>query len=159
MPTALELGGEEGMDNGRYIDITLKGREAAHLSVIVATGPHSNESVVALRRPNALDLVGGDAHADTSTADQNAEPSLALDNGPADFEGNIRVVHRVGGFTTIIRRSMTGLRLETKNGFLKLQTMMIATNGNVHNANLLLSLPYFTRDGNVRSTPRGFPAS
>ena len=72
-------------------------REAQDVGVVVTAGELCGEFIVTDRCTNAFDLVGGDRHANTCAAHEDAQIGLIAGDEVADFVGTLGIVARARG--------------------------------------------------------------
>jgi len=68
MPAALKLGGQEGLNDGRYPGTITLGGQAENIGVIVLARPLGGKGIVTVSCPYPPDLVGSDTHTNASAA-------------------------------------------------------------------------------------------
>ena len=80
----------------------------------------------------ALDLVGGDAHADAGAADQDAALGPALAHGQADLKSEVGVVHAVPAVRADVEHFVAHLLQDGDDAALDLEPAMVAADGDFH---------------------------
>jgi hypothetical protein len=107
VPSALKLGSQKRINNFIQFGRLYSGTQTQYISIGVQARPLGTELVVTQRRSNPLYFVGGDAHADTGIAYQNAALGFTPDYRFSHRPGNIRVVHGICSMTTGILTGVT----------------------------------------------------
>src|SRR5947209_11153111 len=95
VPTALEVRRQPDVDHA--VDHLLPeeiGRHAQDVGVVVPAAHLGLDRVAAAHRPDAVHLVGGDAHAEPGPANQDAAVGLAPGHRLGDRDREVRVVAR-----------------------------------------------------------------
>jgi hypothetical protein len=137
VPTALELGAEEVLNDNLRLSFTLLRRQAANLGVIMKSGAVSGKNIVALSGPYPFHLIGGDAHADAGAANQDTLIELAPDDSFSHLHGDIGIINRILGIAPEVAITMPRLCNYTEDEFFESTTPVVITDGNTHGKNLL----------------------
>jgi hypothetical protein len=142
MATSFKRGFQEGSNNGGEIPRPI-GAEAQNVRVIVLARAGSGELVLDECGPDARDFIGGNAHTDARSADQDAPFISAAGNGMPNLSGDIRIVHRlivVGAeivvFEARLLQQVYYLRFEA-------DATMVTAYGDAHFFGLILTGRYF----------------
>src|SRR5207247_11088287 len=107
-------------------------RQAQHVSVIVAPAHLRGDAVVAWRRPHALDLVGGDAHADTGAAYEDAALDVALTYAGGHLVSEVGIIDAFGSSGAGVDDVVVQLAQEGHQAPLGFKSTMVAADGNFH---------------------------
>jgi hypothetical protein len=109
MPVSLEIGSEKGLKNSGKARRPLFSRQTAYLGIIVTPRPRGGKGIITLGRPDSLNFVSGNAHANTRATHQYAAIEITPDDSLADLPGDIGIVNGVTGIAPEILIGMAGL--------------------------------------------------
>lgn len=124
------------------------GSQAEDVCVVVLPALARGEEVVAERRADALDLVGGNGGAHAAAAHKDPQFDELVADGVAHGPGEIRVVHRITGERPQIQDVVTVLLQSRDNRLLQRVAGVVAAKGDAHP---FLSLPGSSMSGAGRS--------
>src|SRR5206468_180002 len=99
---------------------------------VMAAAHLRGDAIVSGGRAHAVDLVGGDAHADAGAADQDAAIDSPLAHCLGHLKGVIRVIDALTGRSTDIENFVTEILYEGHEPALDLEAAMIAADGYFH---------------------------
>src|SRR3954454_6284098 len=83
-------------------------------------------------RPDAADLVGGDAHADAAAADEDAAIDASFTDGLGHLEREVRIIDAGVPLRAHVADLVVELRQEGDDAPFDIETAMIASDGNSH---------------------------
>jgi hypothetical protein len=149
----LKFSGKKVLNDCLNFNTSLLRCQTADLSIVMASGAAGGKNVIALGGPYPPHFVGGNAHANAGTADENTPVKLTSDDSLSHLHGDIRVVHR----TRFVRPYVDDLLAEAGQQLDDLQphvyAAVVAPDGNSHRANALFLA------GPAAGSPRGIRRS
>jgi hypothetical protein len=134
---ALEFSREKVLDDGFDFNIYFLCRQAADLGIIMEAGAVGSKDIIALGGADAAYLIGGDAHADTGTADKDAAVVLAPDDSFGYHQSDIRIIDGVLGITAEVVIGVTSHGDDINDGWFQITAPVVVADSDMHRPDLL----------------------
>src|SRR5260370_29188128 len=99
------------------------------------------DTVVTGRGSNAVNFIGGDAHADAGAANQDTAIDALFSDGLGDLDGEIGIIHAFRSVGAEVQSLVAELFEEKHDSLLGLKSSMVAADGNFHGTTLSHSSP------------------
>ncbi len=130
---ALELGGEEGLDDRpRLIGREAPSGEREHIGVVVPAAHLGLLGVVRVHGTNPVDLVGHDRDADPGAADDHCPLGLALGDHSRGVRGVPRVVRGLLGVRADVHDLVAAFFEKRPDELLELESGVVGSDGDLH---------------------------
>src|SRR5438105_3069087 len=133
MPAALELSFQPNLNHtvDQFPAQEIR-RQAKDVGVVMAAAHLRSDAIVARSRANAGNLVGGDAHADTGAADQDATIDGTFADRLGDLKGIIGIIDALAAAGSHVDYVMAKALQERDNTPFYLKAPVVATDCDFH---------------------------